>query len=101
MTDRETNGPRVKQRDKTEQFDRHVSGCGEHDPDRGGPGCAAIYSDMRRARKLAITGYVVAGVLAAGAATLFVVSAPRGRSDTAMACGPIVSIVGGSCRLAF
>lgn len=91
---------------KSDEFDSHRStssgsrDCGVDDPGRGGPGCAGIYSDMRRARTMAIAGYLAGGVLAAGSATMFILS-PRRQQQSAATCLPSVALIGGSCRLTF
>ena len=97
---------------KVEEFESHVStpaagqpprrDCGIDDPGRGGRECDAIYSQMGRARKLAIAGYAVGGALAAGAVTLFVISADdRPARPVALACGITLTGVGGRCRVTF
>jgi hypothetical protein len=103
---------------KREQFDNHTvpvldnSGmatfqrrrdCGIQNENRGGEECARIYDDMNRAKTLMAIGYVAGGVLAAGALTLFLLepSQERGADRVALACSPSLTVVGGSCRLAF
>jgi hypothetical protein len=90
-------------------FDSHTSNaggarirdCGVDEPGRGGPGCAAIYSDMTRAKKLAVVGYVAGGILAAGSAALFVLSRDDRSRESASACLPALTGLGGTCVLYF
>jgi tetratricopeptide (TPR) repeat protein len=70
--------------------------CGVDEPNHGPRGCDAIYSDLKRAQKLAIAGYAAAGLLAAGAAALFLWG-PDDRE--AFACAAAHS--GGLCRISF
>jgi PEGA domain len=91
---------------KADDFDSHKSptsglrDCGIDDAGRGGPGCAGLYSDMRRARATAIAGYVAGGVLGAGSAAMFILSASRSNRSTA-SCLPSVALVGGGCIFTF
>ena len=92
-------------RRRVSDFDGHrsttgVRDCGLDDPARGGPGCAAIYSDMNRARTLAITGYVTGGLLAAGSVTLFLLSSDRA-NQSAAACYPSAVALVATCRFRF
>jgi tetratricopeptide (TPR) repeat protein len=75
--------------------------CGADTPNRGGPGCAALYDEVSSARTLAMTGLIAGGVLAAGSAILFVSStrpeaAPRGAS---VACAPSRMLDGLTCGI--
>ena len=103
---------------KREEFDNHTvpvldnSGmatfrrrkdCGIQNENRGGEDCTRIYDDMNRAKTLMAIGYVAGGLLAAGAMTLFVLE-PSKEGDTsqsALACTPSLTVVGGACRLTF
>jgi hypothetical protein len=98
-----------KQRD----FDNHVGeraddptvvdrNCSSSEPGRGGPGCAAIYDDLRKARTLSIVGYAAAGALAVGSIVLFTVSshAESGGSAVSLSCTALPA-PGASCRLTF
>jgi hypothetical protein len=77
--------------------------CGVQNDNRGGEDCARLYDDMNRAKTVAAIGYLSGGLLAAGAATLFVLqpSAGVGVTRTSIACAPTISAVGGACRLVF
>ena len=96
--------------DKREAFDNHLPSmpamlpatpdCGAKDPNRGGPGCEAIYSSMERARTRAIATYAAGTLLAAGSVTLFILS-NRGQEETRLACAPTLGINGAGCRLTF
>jgi hypothetical protein len=74
--------------------------CGQELQDLGGRECQGIHSAMKRARTLAIVGYVASGVLAAGAVTLFVLSPSEEPSGVSLACAPSV-VPGAVCRLSF
>jgi tetratricopeptide (TPR) repeat protein len=74
--------------------------CGADDPGHGAPGCDGIYRQMQLAKRLAIAGYALSGVLAAGSVALFVL--PRiDRAPSDMACAPTVGLPGASCRFHF
>ena len=76
--------------------------CGVDELNRGARGCAEIYSDLDRARKLAIVGYAAGGALAVGAAALYLV-APRASDGqvASLVCGPMLAVSGGACRIRF
>jgi len=57
--------------------------CGASLPDRGGAQCQTYYNDFDTMRTRAYVGYGVAGVLAAGAITMFIVNATSGSSGGA------------------
>jgi hypothetical protein len=67
------------------------------------PACQDIKDSWSRARTISIVGFVAGGVLAGGAAVLWVVSSPKEHAGSAFACAPDVG--GGSrglsCRLQF
>jgi hypothetical protein len=76
--------------------------CGVDDPDRGAAGCSAIYQQVAEAKKLAVSGYVVGGFLAAGAAALFLLSrVDEIDSREVAACTPALAWPGGWCRIVF
>lgn len=96
--------------DKRDEFDDHLPAttamppvrpdCGAKDPNRGGPGCEAIYNDMSRARTRAFIGYGLGAVFAAGSATLFILS-NRNEESPRLACAPNPLLKGAQCHLAF
>jgi hypothetical protein len=96
--------------DKLGEFDGHLPAmpatlparpdCGEKDPNRGGPGCNAIYADMTAARTRAIVGYVAGALFAAGSVTLFVLSGGTAEGSH-LACAPTPALNGASCRMTF
>jgi hypothetical protein len=96
--------------DKIDEFDNHLPGmpamqpampdCGKDDPNRGGPGCQAIYDDLTRARTRAIIGYAAGTLLAAGSVTLFVLSSRSG-GEPQVACAPNLALNGAGCRIRF
>jgi hypothetical protein len=96
--------------DKRDQFDNHLPAttttpppkpdCGAKDPNRGGPGCEAIYNDMNRARTRAFITYGFAAAFAAGSATLFILS-NRNEESGRLACAPTARLDGAQCRLSF
>jgi hypothetical protein len=49
---------------------------------------------------MAVAGYLAAGLLAAGSATMFILS-PRHQQQSAAACVPSVALIGGSCQFSF
>src|SRR5262245_26413669 len=68
--------------------------------------CKAIQDSWSRARTLSIVGLVAGGVLAGGAAVLWVLSSPKeqaagGAGSTALACAPDIGTRGLACRLQF
>ena len=69
--------------------------------------CKSIQDSWSRARTLSIVGFIAGGVLAGGAAALWVISSPPGPgkeqagSSTALACAPDLGSRGLSCRLQF
>ena len=69
--------------------------------------CKSIQDSWSRARTLSIVGLIAGGVLAGGAAALWVISSPAGQgkaeaaSSTALACAPDLGSRGLSCRLQF
>ena len=75
--------------------------CGVDELNRGARGCAEIYSDLERARKLAIVGYTAGGALAVGAAALFLVAPRASDGQMALVCGPMPAVSGGACRVRF
>ena len=96
-------------RSKNDEFARHSAAprlpgqpttCGVREQNRGAAGCSAIYADFARARGLAIAGYVAGGLLAAGAATLLVMSTNGTGGSVNIACGPGAGLAG-TCRLVF
>jgi hypothetical protein len=56
---------------------------------------------MTRAKKLAVVGYVAGGILAAGSAALFVLSRDDRSRESASACLPALTGLGGTCVLYF
>jgi hypothetical protein len=75
--------------------------CGEDEIDRGGSECQRIYSQLRRARTLAVVGYAAAGLLAA-TSVIFFSSGAEGRPPEAfLACGGLGLSMGASCRIGF
>jgi hypothetical protein len=82
-----------------------MAACGLTEPNRGyDPRCAELYRDGERARVLAIGGYVGAAAFMAGSVGLFVLARSdrrHGDPRPALACGPVASHPGLSCRLAF
>jgi hypothetical protein len=96
--------------DKRDEFDNHLPAtttmpppkpdCGAKDPDRGGPGCEAIYNDMTGARTKAFILYGLAGAFAAGSATLFILS-NRNEESPRLACAPNPWLKGAQCQLVF
>jgi len=71
--------------DAQHSFDA-IPTCGASLPNRGGAQCQAYYEDFDSKRTAAYVGYGVAGVLAAGAITMFIVnasSAPSGNAASA------------------
>ena len=64
-------------RDAQTSFDA-ISACGASLPDRGGAQCQTYYDEFETKRTRAYVGYTVAGVLAAGAITMFIVNASSG-----------------------
>ena len=67
------------------------------------PDCKAIADSHDRARTLSIVGFVAGGVLAGGAAVLWVLSSPKEHagSASALACVPDIGSRGVACRLQF
>jgi len=68
--------------------------------------CKSIQDSWSRARTLSIVGLVAGGVLAGGAAVLWVLSSPKeqaagGAGATALACVPDIGARGLACRLQF
>jgi len=67
--------------------------------------CKGIQDSWSRARTLSIVGFVAGGVLAGGAAVLWVLSSPKesasGAGSTALACTPDIGTRGVACRLQF
>jgi hypothetical protein len=96
--------------DKRDEFDNHLPAttttppakpdCGAKDPNRGGPGCEAIYNDMNRARTRAFMLYGLTAAFAAGSATLFILS-NRNEESARLACAPNPLLKGAQCHLAF
>ena len=70
--------------------DNPAVACGTDLQNYGGTRCAGLYRDWSQARSRGIMGVVAGGLVAATAATLFVVSAARPTSDNhvAMSCTP-------------
>jgi hypothetical protein len=78
----------VGSRDARESFDK-IPACGASLPNRGGGQCQIYYDDFDSMRTHAYVGYGVAGALAAGAITMFIVNAASGPSgNTASAAVP-------------
>ena len=68
------------------------------------PACEDIKKSHESARTLSIVGFVAGGVLAGGAAVLWVLSSPQERaaaSTSALACVPDFGTRGVACRLQF
>ena len=71
------------------------------------PACESIKKSHDSARTLSIVGFVAAGVLAGGAAVLWVLSSPKERGGSAsasasgFACTPVLGSGGVACRLQF
>jgi hypothetical protein len=65
------------------------------------PACQEIEDSWSRARTLSIVGFVAGGVLAGGAAVLWVLSAPKEHAGAALACAPDIGSRGFGCRLQF
>ncbi|HXU06287.1 MAG TPA: PEGA domain-containing protein [Polyangia bacterium] len=69
------------------------------------PACKAIEDAWSRDRTLSIVGLVAGGVLAGGAAVLWVMSSPKDHAgsvgSTALACVPDIGSRGVACRLQF
>jgi hypothetical protein len=67
------------------------------------PACKSIQDSWSRARTLSIVGVIAGGVLAGGAAALWVISSPKEQAggSTALACAPDLGSRGLSCRLQF
>ena len=67
------------------------------------PDCKGIQDSHDRARTLSIVGFVAGGVLAGGAAVLWVLSSPKEHSGStsALACAPDLGTRGVACRLQF
>jgi hypothetical protein len=69
------------------------------------PACKGIQDSWSRARTLSIVGLIAGGVLAGGAAALWVISSPGGKEQagagTALACAPDLGSRGLACRLQF
>jgi tetratricopeptide (TPR) repeat protein len=105
----------VEWQKKREAFDSYVfrvvpgqsSGirgdCGEDDTNHGPGECPTLYATMQAAKKLAVTGYIAGGFLAAGAVALFAFpSGYDGKNRSRMvACAPSVPLGGASCHLSF
>jgi len=69
----------VGSRNAQHSFDA-IRTCGASLPDRGGAQCQIYYDDFDTKRTRAYVGYTVAGVLAAGAVTMFILNASSGPS---------------------
>jgi hypothetical protein len=67
-------------------FDK-IPACGASLPNRGGAQCQTYYDDFDSMRTRAYVGYGVAGVLAAGAITMFIVNASSGPSGSTASAG--------------
>jgi hypothetical protein len=82
---------------------RRRKDCGVQNDNRGGEDCARLYDQVNRAKTIAVVGYVSGGLLAAGAATLFLLapSPEAPRAHAGVTCAPTLVAVGGICRLAF
>jgi hypothetical protein len=67
------------------------------------PACKGIQDSWSKARTLSIVGFIAGGVLAGGAAALWVISSPKEQagSSTALACAPDLGSRGLACRLQF
>jgi hypothetical protein len=71
------------------------------------PACESIKKSHDSARTLSIVGFVAGGVLAGGAAVLWVLSSPKERAGSAsasasgFACTPDLGSRGVACRLQF
>jgi hypothetical protein len=67
------------------------------------PDCKGIQDSHDRARTLSIVGFVAGGVLAGGAAVLWVLSSPKEHagSASALACAPDIGSRGVACRMQF
>jgi hypothetical protein len=110
-------GGSVMWRGRRDEFDSHTApvldnagmatsrrkDCGVQNDNRGGDECARLYDDMNRAKTVAVIGYVSGGLLAAGAATLFLLqpSVEHRAARGGIACAPTITAVGGACRLMF
>ena len=71
--------------------------CGVDERNHGPLGCDAIYSDFKRAQRLAMAGYAATALLGVGAVVLFLSSSRAGNVD--LACAPAAA--GALCGLAF
>ena len=98
---------------KRNEFNDHL-GMDPNDPFNSGlitdcntmsptPACKSIQDSWSKARTLSIVGFVAGGVLAGGAAVLWVLSSPKEQagSTTALACAPDLGSRGLACRLQF
>jgi hypothetical protein len=67
------------------------------------PTCKGIQDSHDRARTLSIVGFAAGGVLAGGAAVLWLLSSPKEHagSASALACAPDIGSRGVACRLQF
>ena len=78
--------------------------CGAQNENRGGDECLRLYDQMNGAKTFAVIGYVSGALLAAGAATLFLLAPSRDGNETiqsSLVCAPTLATVGGNCRLVF
>jgi hypothetical protein len=77
--------------------------CGEDDLNRGGPGCAELYSSARGAQRWAIVGYGLAGAFAIGSVLLHATGRDLGNetATTAMGCAPMTAGQGLACTVGF
>jgi len=103
----------ISWRGKVSDFDNHVGpsatmpgqtvmNCGADDPNRGGPGCSALYDSASSAFSLAVTGYIVGALAGAGAATLYLTEPnPERKSGVAFHCGPGPGSAGLACGGSF
>jgi hypothetical protein len=68
------------------------------------PDCKSIQDSWSRSRTLSIVGFIAGGVLAGGAAALWVISSPKEQAAgtaSAFACAPDLGSRGLSCRMQF
>ena len=65
--------------------------------------CKSIQDSWSRARTVSIVGFIAGGVLAGGAAALWVISSPKEQAgaSTALLCAPDLGSRGLACRLQF
>jgi hypothetical protein len=78
-----------------------TDGCGTTLPDKGVPGCQALYDDGQHAKIRAFVGYGLAAAFAATAIVLHLTDPSRDSEPPRVACAPDWMTTGVGCAFAF